>query len=90
MVTDPRLITVIRALGELHGAENVARIAGTLADPGPVKALADAAAEVLRIYDHGSLDLHPEAMERLRFQLYGGPDGRGTGLLPEKEPAHGF
>lgn len=72
MENDPHLVNLLTSLGALHGRENVARIAGVLADPGPIRALADAADEVVRHYDAGTLDRSGgPAVERLRALLYG-------------------
>lgn len=72
---DPHLLAILRTLGEVFGAENVARLAATLG-PEPVKELADAAAEVLRLHDQGrNAD---DACEVLRERLYGdAPENMG-------------
>jgi len=70
---DPHVVNILTSLGALHGPDNVARIAGTLADPGPVRELADAASEVLRIFDNGQPKpaSATAALDRLRTCLYG-------------------
>jgi len=66
---DPHLVSIVRTLGEVYGPENVSRVAAVLADPEPVRALADAAADVLQRLERGQ-DAQPAA-DRLYALLYG-------------------